>query len=345
MIGGRHRHRRHALHQREQEGRVEMQHMPFMTGLGELRGAVGAQWTIANARPELRRANRCCAGADPQHAAFIFEELQLTAQLRLQAAARIEQANVDGNGLRSFPIPACPWRSPASALHALQRQPGALYELPLGVVARLKGQYVERAPDAAELFSKGVHEATGTFEIGNPFLDKEKAGTVEVGFKRAQGAFRFDASVYYSKYNGFIYKQLTGVDCGETLAKCGAGSPGNEQSQVLFQQRNATFYGAELAAQYDMRRSGRRVGRRRAIRLRARAIRRRRERAAHPAAPPRRRRLLSRCELVGARRAPACLQAGRDRRQRDRDAGLHARLRATELHDQLEQGAGRWPPR
>ena len=37
---------------------------------------------------------------------------------------------------------------------------GILYELPLGVVARLTGQYVERAPADAELFSKGVHEAT-----------------------------------------------------------------------------------------------------------------------------------------------------------------------------------------
>ena len=43
------------------------------------------------------------------------------------------------------------------------------------MVARLTGQYVERAPADAELLSKGMHEATGTFEIGNPFLNEEKA--------------------------------------------------------------------------------------------------------------------------------------------------------------------------
>ena len=64
---------------------------------------------------------------------------------------------------------------------------GLLYELPMGIVARLTGQYVERAPAESELFSKGVHEATETFEIGNPFLTKEKAQTFELGFKKAAG--------------------------------------------------------------------------------------------------------------------------------------------------------------
>jgi iron complex outermembrane receptor protein len=134
---------------------------------------------------------------------------------------------------------------------------GLLYALPAGVEARLNGQYVERAPEAAELFSKGMHEATGTFEIGNPFLTEEKAATVEAGLKRADGAFRFDASVYYTRYYGFMYRQLTGVTCGTTLAECPPTVPTDEEfDQVLFQQRDATFYGAELAAQLDLGRVG-----------------------------------------------------------------------------------------
>jgi iron complex outermembrane receptor protein len=131
---------------------------------------------------------------------------------------------------------------------------GFLYDLPFATVARLNGQYVERAPDAAELFSKGMHEATGTFEIGNPFLTKEKAATVEAGLKKATGAFRYDASVYYTHYQGFIYRQLTDVECGAFLDECGVPLPPDEESfrQVFFQQRNATFYGAELSAQLDV---------------------------------------------------------------------------------------------
>jgi len=129
---------------------------------------------------------------------------------------------------------------------------GLLYALPFEVEARINGQYVERAPDAAELFSKGMHEATGTFEIGNPDLEKEKAATIETGFKKSNGPFRFDAAAYYTRYYGFIYRQLTGVECGTTLVECGAPSGDETFNQVFFQQRDATFYGTELSAQLDV---------------------------------------------------------------------------------------------
>jgi iron complex outermembrane recepter protein len=241
---------------KEQEGRIEVQHLPVTTGLGELRGAVGAQWghrKVAGIAVDEPIDALLSPATTNTTAGFIFEELQLTRRLRLQAAARIEQADVNGQGLLDFSDPNNPVAFAGErSFTPVSASLGALYELPLGVVARLTGQYVERAPDAAELLSKGVHEATGTFEIGNPLLEKEDASTIELGFKRAQGRFRFDASVYYSKFNGFIYKQLTGVDCAETLSTCGDGNPGNDLAQVLYQQRDATFYGAELAAQYDI---------------------------------------------------------------------------------------------
>ena len=83
--------------------------------------------------------------------------------------------------MRARPLPRERTFKPFSA------SAGLLYELPMGIVARLTGQYVERAPADAELFSKGVHEATETFEIGNPFLTKEKAQTFELGFRKATG--------------------------------------------------------------------------------------------------------------------------------------------------------------
>ena len=99
-----------------------------------------------------------------------------------------------------------------------------------------------------------MHEATGTFEIGNPFLEKEKATTIEAGLKKATGPLRFDASAYYTRYRGFIFRQLTGLECGEDLESCGPPQPNADEvfDQVLFQQRDATFYGAELAAQLDI---------------------------------------------------------------------------------------------
>jgi iron complex outermembrane receptor protein len=241
---------------REIEGRLEVQHLPVGTMLGELRGAVGLQGGSRKLHG-FAVEEEADGLIDPTRtrsiAAFWFEELQLTRQLRLQAAARLEQTKVRGTGLSDIDDPTAPVEFEGErTLKPASGSLGLLYELPLGIVARLTGQHVERAPEAQELFSRGVHEATGTFEIGDSNLAKEKAQTIELGFKRARGQFRFDTSLYYTQFDGFIFKQLTGAQCAETLATCGDGNPDNELQQVLFSQSDATFYGAELAAQYDV---------------------------------------------------------------------------------------------
>lgn len=242
----------------EQEARAEVQHSPVSTIFGELSGAIGAQWGHKKTSG-VAVDEPIDALLDPSRvqtvAGFWFEELAVNRQLRLQAAARIENTKAKGRGLSDVTDPDGPVQFEGERSHTpLSASLGALYQLPLGVVARLTGQYVERAPDAAELFSKGVHEATGTFEIGNPNLSKEKATTIEIGFQRAKAAFRFDASAFYSRYQGFIFKSLTGAECGETLDTCNDVFPPGEETldQVIYSQRDATFYGAEVAAQYDV---------------------------------------------------------------------------------------------
>ena len=239
---------------REIEGRVEVQHLPIATSLGELRGTFGTQ--IGRRRTEgisFEGDSLLAPARTNTVAAFWFEELQATKRLRFQAAARIEQASVGGTGLSDFSDPSNPtFITSQRNFTPTSAGLGMLYALPLGVVARLTGQYVERAPEAPELFSKGAHDATTTFEIGNPFLNKEVARSIELGFKRAKGDFRFDASAYYTRFNGFIFRQLTGEKCDATLDSCTPSGAGGDLNQVLFQQRDATFYGTELMAQLDM---------------------------------------------------------------------------------------------
>ena len=119
------------------------------------------------------------------------------------------------------------------------------------MVARVTGQHVERAPDATELFYKGPHDSTATFEIGNPDLKIEGANTFELGFKRARGDFRFDVSVYRTNFSNFIYKRFTGAKCDDDFASCGTGT---ELDQIVYSQQDATFTGAEVLAEYDIAR-------------------------------------------------------------------------------------------
>ena len=238
------------------EGRLEAELQPIQSSLGALRGAVGAQ-------AYDRRLS--AAGADgillpPAHtqslAAYIFEELQLSNTLRLQAAARVESDVVDGTAstfpLGFLPPPDEPTINPATrAFLPISASVGFLYDLPLGVVARLTSQHVERAPDATELFYKGPHDSTQTFEIGSPGLVIEQANSIELGFKRAKGDFRFDVSAYYTAFKDFIFKRFTGAKCDDDFASCAIGGSG-ALDQIIYAQGDATFIGAELLAEHDI---------------------------------------------------------------------------------------------
>ena len=174
---------------REQEGRVEVQHLPVMTRLGELtrrrrRAVRAAQAGGVSFEGEFAARSGAAPTASPPSGSR-------SCRSRSSCACRLRPASSrprsTGSGLQLTAPDAGTEVAAERTFTPVSASAGILYELPLGVVARLTGQYVERAPADAELFSKGVHEATGTFEIGNPFLDKEKARTVELGLQEGQG--------------------------------------------------------------------------------------------------------------------------------------------------------------
>ncbi|MBA2125174.1 TonB-dependent receptor [Hyphomicrobium methylovorum] len=238
------------------EARAEIESMPVMTAFGALTSTAGIQ--ISNRKltgTSFEGDSLLEPNTTDTIGGYFLEELRISKPLRLQAGLRIEHDDVRGTMYDDILDP-----EPDSLV--AQRKSfdpksgslGLLYDLPHGIVARLTGQYAERAPVAQELFSKGAHEATGTFEIGNPDIGIETAKSIELGFNKASGRWRFDTSAYYTKYDGYIFRDLTGETCGETINTCGSGDPDNEFKEVIFDQRNATFYGVELASEYDVAR-------------------------------------------------------------------------------------------
>ena len=236
----------------ESEARFEVEHTPVILALGKLSGAVGTQWTDRDTRGQSFDGNSLLDPANRSSiAGYWFEQLEISPRTSFQAAVRAEHTEVDGADRLDPPHPADDVVSIKRSYAPVSASLGMLYKLPENVVFSLNGQYAQRAPEAQELFSKGAHDATATFELGNPDLQKETAKTVEVGLRRAKGDFRFDATAYYTKFDGFIFKQLTGLTCGGTLESCGLNN-GEDLDQVLISQRDATFYGSEIAAQYDV---------------------------------------------------------------------------------------------
>lgn len=236
---------------REYEGRVEVQHARRMTPLGALTGVAGIQISTRDLTGmSFEGDNLLEPSRTRKVAGFLLEELQLSDPLKLSTSLRIEQSDISG-ATYDDPLAALPaLRDYDRDFTSASAGVGLTYDLSYGIVARMSATYSERAPEAQELFSKGAHEATGTFEIGNPDLKEERATALELGFKRALGSFRFDTSVFYNKYDGFIYRRFTGAMCDDDLASCGAG--GSELDQVIFGQRDATFYGVELQGEKDI---------------------------------------------------------------------------------------------
>jgi iron complex outermembrane receptor protein len=189
----------------EQEARVETTLAPINLRFAELTTALGVQAGHQRlTAPSPDNAGLWDPNSNIRYAGYVFNEFKFTNTTKAQIAGRIEHVDLSGSArLFTDPaaggfvsMPASPNYTPKSASIAFIQQ------LPWDLVGSLTGQYVERAPKPAELFSGGGHDATATFDKGNPNLKIEAAKSVEAGLRKAIGAFRFEATAYYTRFNG-----------------------------------------------------------------------------------------------------------------------------------------------
>ena len=245
---------------REQEGRVEVQLAPFNTSFAAITTAFGLQaghqdlnapgdtpGAVFNGLFDPNRNNRV--------AGYLFNEFKFSDTTKAQIAGRIEHVDLSGttpdfpshflpNGDPQFGIARNRSFTPASG------SIGLIQNLPYDLVASITGQYIERAPKPAELFSRGPHDATATFDIGNPNLTIESAKSIEIALRRTTGPLRFEVTAYYTRFSNFIYRRLTGVMCDEDFASC--GNPAGELNQAVYSQKDAIFRGGEFQSQLDV---------------------------------------------------------------------------------------------
>jgi iron complex outermembrane receptor protein len=253
---------------KEQEGRIEVTLKPFNLRFAELTTAIGVQ----GGHQELTAPSPDDPGSplnglwDPNNnrriASYIFNEFKFSETTKAQIAGRIERVHLNGMtptfDSLLFDVNADPASVGPSTAHSLDFTPksasvGLIQNLPWDLAASITAQHVERAPKAAELFSRGGHDATATFDIGNPNLKTEIADSVEAGLRRAKGPFRFELTGYYTKFTGFIFRSLTGNTCDSSACVDPTDPAGPlELKQAVYSQRDATFRGAEWQSQYDV---------------------------------------------------------------------------------------------
>ncbi len=175
-------------------------------------------------------------------AAYLFTEMPLGANLRLQASGRVEHVRVNGT-------PASDVRTKAR-FTPLSGAIGALFEANPAVKFGVTFASTGRAPAQTELFARGGHDGPGTFETGDPTLRIERANSLEGSVRLRMDKFRFDGSIYSSWFHNYIYGDLTGRTCDDD-GNCVDDDSG-ELRELNYRQQGARFRGLEGEASYQL---------------------------------------------------------------------------------------------
>ena len=175
-------------------------------------------------------------------AGYAFTEITLSERLHAEGSVRVERINVTG--------------TPGSGLFTrreytpLSGAVGVLFEPADGFKLGLTASTTARAPALTELFARGGHDGPQTYETGDPDLVPERARALELSLRVNRGPFEFDGSLYSTKFDNYIYGDLTGRTC-EDDGTCLAGS-GLPLREVFYRQQGAHFRGVEAEARVDL---------------------------------------------------------------------------------------------
>jgi len=173
-------------------------------------------------------------------AAYLFLESPLSNKLRIQAAGRVEHSRVNG--------------TPASDVFTknsftpVSGSIGALYEPSSALKFGLTFSSTGRAPGQTELYARGAHDSSQTFETGDPGLKIERANSLEGTVRVNADRFHFEGSIYSTWFSNYIYGDTTGRSCDED-GNC-VDDDSEAFRELFYRQQDAHFRGAEAQASY-----------------------------------------------------------------------------------------------
>ncbi len=172
------------------DARLEMEH----ADIGALHGVFGVQtnkskFSAVGLESFLPKTTTKSTGL------FLLEELHL-GNWRLEAAVRQEWYDIEPEAPRA-PLSFSPFSVSGAAIWTINAE----------FSVALSAARSERAPNAQELFARGVHLATNTFEIGDANLTKETSKSIDLTLRKRGGPLTFSVSVYHNSVDDYIFAQ------------------------------------------------------------------------------------------------------------------------------------------
>lgn len=103
--------------------------------------------------------------------------------------------------------------------------------------------FTQRAPNPVELYANGPHHALENFENGDQNLNVESSYNFSLGYNYGKNVDKFKFETYYNYINDFIAADRDGIT---------VEVEGEDFNNVVHDQYNAIFTGAELSGQYGI---------------------------------------------------------------------------------------------
>ncbi len=189
------------FHQRSISSTLTMQHKPFWIFS---RGAAGVN--LYGRSLEVGGDDAFTPGdKNINVAAFVFEEIPLARQLRLQFGIRGEFSALQTLANEFFPeIDESRRFFNWSGSAGIHWKPSGTLEFGMQMARAFKN------PSLEELFAFGPHLGAGTFEIGDASLGSETTLGADMYTRFEKGAFHAELAAFYTHVNDFIIFTPTG---------------------------------------------------------------------------------------------------------------------------------------
>jgi len=125
---------------------------------------------------------------------------------------------------------------------------GTIWNFTPGYAVAATFTAAQRAPTTEELYSNGGHVATGTFEIGDPNLSKERSKNLDLQLRKTLGAWRGKIGIFENRISNYVFAKNVDTD-GDGIADrvddAGALDPNGDFQLINYVQADARFRGAE----------------------------------------------------------------------------------------------------
>lgn len=219
-----------------QEARVELVHQPW----GGWRGAFGVQWATRDFDAVGDEAFVPPTEGNDTGLFWIGE--RRSGDFKFELGVRHDRNTID-----AVPQAWAPQRHDSRKFEAQSASAAVQWEINEHFHASLGVDRAQRAPTAEELFSNGLHVATGTLEIGDDTLDVETANRLELGLHWHGERVELGLAAYTIRYADFIYQATP-----ESLAEPGSALTEGGVPVRLWNQADARFHGMEADAKIKL---------------------------------------------------------------------------------------------